>query len=68
MDPRLSGVLLILGILFPGLTAELLWLGYDLQEAVSAAGTVAIVAAEVVRRLLGGGPGPSTGPLRELRA
>jgi hypothetical protein len=62
-NPPVLGVLFVLAVLFPATTADLLLLGYSLNEAVAAAGTVAIVTAEVIRRLLFNGRGPSTGQL-----
>jgi hypothetical protein len=59
LDSRFVQILLILGAFFPALTAELISSGYSLNEAVTAAGTTAIVAAEVIRRLAGGGSGPT---------
>jgi hypothetical protein len=62
-DPRFWGVLFVLAVEFPVTTADLLLFGYSLNEAVAAAGTVAIVTAEVIRRLIFNGRGPSTGQL-----
>ncbi|MFD5089812.1 hypothetical protein ACFWMR_04385 [Amycolatopsis thailandensis] len=56
MNIRIIGVVLVLGTMLLFL-AEAMAFGHDLGTAVGFAGAVALVAAEVVRRGLGGGDG-----------